>query len=180
MTPDILPSRNPRSVLDVPTAPYKGSHYATFPPNLIAPLIRASVPRRCCTECGMAWAPVVEKSRSYDHVTSDPGKSKDGPYASQTGEGEGTHDIRHGVYSNSSVTDYRPTCECGVTEHKPGIDLDIFGGSGTTGMVAKELLRRWVVMDISRPYLDEQAKIRTGSGSPANALDGLPLFEEGD
>ena len=36
--------------------------YATFPPKLIAPLIRASVPRRCCPECGMAWAPVVERA----------------------------------------------------------------------------------------------------------------------
>ena len=48
--------------------------------------------------------------------------------------------------------------------------------SGTTGMVAKELLRRWVVMDISRPYLDEQAKVRTGTGTPSKALDELPLF----
>ena len=78
----------------------------------------------------------------------------------------------------AKIAGYRPTCECGVTQHEPGIVLDIFGGSGTTGMVAKDLLRRWVVMDISRPYLDEQAKVRTGSGTPANALDGLPMFEE--
>jgi len=77
---------------------------------------------------------------------------------------------------HTTVTDYRPTCEHGG-EPVPGIVLDIFGGSGTTGMVAKELLRRWVVMDISRPYLDEQAKIRTGYGSPVAQLDGLPMFE---
>jgi hypothetical protein len=77
----------------------------------------------------------------------------------------------------SSVTDYRPTCECGLDDHEPGIVLDIFGGSGTTGMVAKQLMRRWVVMDVSHPYLDEQAKVRTKSGSPSTALDGLPMFD---
>jgi hypothetical protein len=29
---------------------------------------------------------------------------------------------------------------------------------------------------ISRPYLDDQAKLRTGTGQPSHALDNLPLF----
>ena len=172
--------RNPRSVLDVPTAPYKGAHYATFPPKLIAPLIRASVPRRCCPECGMAWAPVVEKQ---GRIRIRDGSDKSGASAIEAGLGKtlGPSSIFHtGEKDIVSVTDYRPTCECGVTEHKPGIVLDIFGGSGTTGMVAKQLMRRWVVMDISRPYLDEQAKVRTGTGTPSKALEGLPMFEEED
>ena len=53
--------RNPRSVLDVPTTSYSGSHYAVFPPKLIAPLIEASVPRRSCPECGRPWSPVVDR-----------------------------------------------------------------------------------------------------------------------
>ena len=43
-------------------------------------------------------------------------------------------------------------------------------------MVAKQLLRRGIGFDISRPYLDEQAKLRTGEGTPARSLEGLPLF----
>ncbi len=165
------PKRNPRSVLDVPTAPYKGAHYATFPPKLIAPLIRASVPRRCCPECGQAWAPVVEKGNYGDWSVDGHREDRRKKHGGQAEWNE---------YKPATVTDYRPTCECGVTEHKPGIVLDIFGGSGTTGMVAKQLLRRWVVMDISRPYLDEQAKVRTGTGTPSKALEGLPMFEEED
>ena len=122
------------------------------------------------------------------------------------GKAQGTVMVEAWKNMQRQVTDYRPTCECGETcetcagighrapngvpvscpvcagegkkrlEPAPGIVLDIFGGSGTTGMVAKQLMRRWVVMDISRPYLDEQAKVRTGSGTPANALDGLPMF----
>lgn len=180
---DIRSGRNPRSVLDVPTAPYKGAHYATFPPKLIAPLIRASVPRRCCPECGMAWAAVVEKSGGLGKSWHDHGSDEtQGAYQRDReyfdGKAQGTVMVDAWKNTRITVTDYRPTCECGIEEHEPGIVLDIFGGSGTTGMVAKQLLRRWVVMDISRPYLDEQSKIRTKTGTPSNTFDGLPLFEE--
>lgn len=158
--------RNPRSVMDVPTAPYKGAHYATFPPKLIAPLIRASCPRRACPECGQAWAAVVEQNIVWRERPNQYGKYR---------EIAGQPDQRKaGV--DSRVLDYRPTCECGHKDYKPGKVLDIFGGSGTTGMVAKELMRDWVVMDVSRPYLDGQAKVRTRTGTPSNALDDLPMF----
>ena len=172
---------NPESVLDIPTAPYKGAHYATFPPKLIAPLIRASVPRRACPECGQAWAAVVEKGTTYE--------SGSGKAGSQVGDILGKHqdvetlhsgtghDVRLGPTPANTVTDYRPTCECGREDHIPGIVLDPFGGSGTVGMVAKQLMRRWVVMDISKPYLDEQAKIRTKTGAPSKGVEGLPLFD---
>lgn len=38
-------TRNRRSVWTVPTAPFKGSHFATFPPDLIRPMIRAGCPQ---------------------------------------------------------------------------------------------------------------------------------------
>lgn len=37
-------TRNRRSVWTVPLAPYKGAHFATFPPDLIEPCIRAGSP----------------------------------------------------------------------------------------------------------------------------------------
>lgn len=42
---DVVESRNKRSVWTVPTAPYKGPHYATFPPDLIVPCILAGCPQ---------------------------------------------------------------------------------------------------------------------------------------
>ncbi|MCK5558784.1 MAG: hypothetical protein KAJ01_10410 [Candidatus Hydrogenedentes bacterium] len=166
--------RNPRSVLDVTTAAYKGAHYATFPPDLIAPLIRASCPRRACPDCGQAWAPVVETRRS---IICGNGKHRAGIDQVSDGSDESGFEQNSKWQTEISVTGYRSTCECGRPDHEPGIVLDIFGGSGTTGMVARQLMRRWIVMDISQPYLDEQAKVRTGSGTPARALEGLPMFE---
>jgi len=164
--------RNPRSVMDVPTAPYKGAHYATFPPKLIAPLIRASCPRRACPECGQAWAAVVERGNKKSVAGPKTQEKRDQGLATAfSGYEDGS------THPDITVKSYRPTCECGHEDYKPGKVLDIFGGSGTTGMVAKELLRDWVIMDISRPYLDEQAKVRTGTGTPTNALENLPMFE---
>ena len=108
----------------------------------------------------MAWAPMVEKglinTDGWGKANKDHHKDIHGSDAIARNDQGRAGDVV------STVTDYRPTCECGVTEHEPGIVLDIFGGSGTTGMVAKQLDRRWVIMDISAPYLKEQAKVRTG------------------
>lgn len=41
---DGVPTRNKRSVWTVPTTPYHEAHYATFPPELIRPCIRAGCP----------------------------------------------------------------------------------------------------------------------------------------
>lgn len=40
----ITNGRNKRSVWTIPTHPYKGSHFATFPPKLIEPCIKAGCP----------------------------------------------------------------------------------------------------------------------------------------
>jgi DNA modification methylase len=47
------PTRNLRSVWTVATQPYPGAHFATFPPKLIEPAIKAGTSERgVCPECG--------------------------------------------------------------------------------------------------------------------------------
>jgi len=79
----------------------------------------------------------------------------------------------------SNVLGYKSTCEHEHTQEEavPGIVFDPFVGSGTTVKVAQDLLRRGIGLDISRPYQNEQAKLRTGFGVPPDQLKGLPLFE---
>jgi DNA modification methylase len=164
--------RNPRSVLDIPTAPYKGAHYATFPPNLIAPLIRATCPRWACPVCGQGWAAVIDaafKGRWDGDQGSNADKTKVARQATD----------RKNETGGGNVIGYRSTCDHPHTQDEavPGIVFDPFVGSGTTVMVAQQLLRRGIGLDISMPYLDEQAKIRTGLGTPTKALEELPLFQ---
>jgi hypothetical protein len=174
-----LSGRNPRSVLDVPTAPYKGAHYATFPPNLIAPLIRATCPRWACPVCGQGWSPVVEKADIPFADTRAHGKHQSNTETEKKKLWGGA--LQKFLDENPpQIKSYRPTCEHEHTQEEavPGVVLDPFVGSGTTVMVAKELLRRGIGLDISMEYLDEQAKVRTGISSPSKQFDELPLFAE--
>lgn len=165
---------NPDDVFDVPAGSYSGKHFATFPPDLIAPLMRASCPKHCCPECGNAWAPIVDPSYFNDTTTDGrPAKGNHKKLADQKimSSGERTRLIVR-------TSGYAPTCDCGCETSIPGIVLDPFAGSGTTGMVAKELGRRWIAMDISEPYLDLQARLRTKWGEQKTKIDDLPLFSD--
>jgi len=165
--------RNRRSVWTVTTKPYRGAHFATFPPALITPCILAGTSERgCCPKCGKPWERVVEARREYDHVTTAAGKSKTGPYAAQTGDGDGTHDIRHGVYSHSTTIGWRPGCECGG-EPVPCTVLDPFVGSGTTAAVALEFGRRAILIELNTKYVELiRERLRPVAGRPLLAFVG--------
>lgn len=163
-----LPSnRNPRSVLQPPPSSYSGAHFAVFPPELIRPLILSSVPRRSCVRCGMGWAPTIERKTcdpaSYNGSRFTAGKTaKD-----NTGQGD-----RY----ETQLSDYRPSCDCGTEEWKPGVVLDPFTGSGTTGEVARESLVDFIGLDISFEYLTDQAAWRAERQVSAREIEKMPLF----
>lgn len=52
--------KNPGDVWTIPTAAYKGAHFATFPQALVERPLKATCPERVCRACGTAWrrAPV--------------------------------------------------------------------------------------------------------------------------
>lgn len=181
---EVVSARNPRSVLTLSGESYSGTHYAVFPTKLIAPLIRATCPAKCCPVCGAGWAPVVERNiKGYRHISP----KDDNP---NRGDGPGTSSRLHNQYFDEqrNVLGYRPSCvhnelwakHAGkpVPEPVPGIVLDPFVGSGTTLQVANELGLRSIGLDLSHSYLDNQAKVRSGIGAPSNALDGLPMFAD--
>lgn len=157
-------NRNIRSVWTITTQPYPEAHFATFPEALPERCIKAGTSLKgVCPKCGKAWERVTEQETRYDHTTTQPGKSKLGPYAAQTGDGEGTHDIRHGVYSDVKTLGWQPTCKCNKPPI-PAIVLDPFCGSGTTLKVAQDLGRRWLGIELKPDYVTLAYKrIRSGA-----------------
>jgi len=144
--------RNPRSVRTPAPSSYSGDHFAVYPPSLIRPLIVASCPARCCPVCGAGWAPVIHSEHG---IRDDTGRTH-----GLSVQRMGKQPIpEKGWETTTRVTGYRPTCAHPHTEQEaqPGIVLDPFCGSGTTGLVARELGRRFIGLDVSREYLRDQA-----------------------
>lgn len=167
--------RNPRSVFSPSPSPYSGAHFATFPKELIRPLILSSVPRRCCPECGQGWAAVVESQRmKRSELAKTDVRYRPNDYNGSYGEINGRADAG---YTFSQTTGYRPTCNCGREDYTQGICLDPFVGSGTTLEVARECGVQAIGLDISFQYLDEQASWR-GLQIAKPDFSAMPLFAE--
>lgn len=151
--------RNLRSVWTIPTQPYPGSHYATFPERLPETCIKAGTSERgVCPECGAPWERVVERvAKERD----DAGRTASLP-EQRFGK---TPPPERGWETETSTIGWRPTCACGCDETVPAIVLDPFAGSGTTGVVAIRMGRKFVGFDLAGGDVDH------GGFTPQDRLD---------
>ena len=150
--------RNRRSVWHIPTQPFPEAHFATFPEKLVELCIRAgSSERGCCVACGAPRQRRVRRRRMLDGKPCPSG----GWERDQAGR-LGPQGVGHWRYSTESTSvGWRPTCECRTTAVEPCVVLDPFAGSGTTLVVAKELGRHYVGIDLNREYV-RMARRRLG------------------
>ena len=116
---------------EIPTAPYKGSHYATYPPALVERPVKAMSPQRVCTTCGEPSRRIAETTNAVGHRPISDGAAKGR-------RGESDNGVRPDMNAGPDRTE-RVTVgwtDCGHDTWRPGIVLDPFGGSGTTLAVA--------------------------------------------
>ena len=96
---------------NVGTHPFKGAHFATFPADLIRPMILAGTSvAGCCPICSAPWARIT--------------------------------------------VGWEPTCEHADQIPIPCTVLDPFGGACTTGLVANELSRRSILLELNPEYCE--------------------------
>ena len=161
---------NRRSVWFVNPKPYKGAHFATYPPELIEPMILAGCPQIVCAKCGAPYQRVLERADKRHWTERNDYKSGD-KYKFEYLESKQSNDIGRNdapaSFKSPEMIDkgFQPTCNCnaGTTS---GIVLDPFVGSGTTIMVANQLGRRGIGLDLSFKYLHEDAKKRIETVQP--------------
>ena len=169
-------ARNRRDVWTISTAPFKGAHFAVFPPALVEPCILAGTSAKgVCSECGAPWQRIVEKQE-----TGRTQKMADGWDTGNGGHGTIHRDGREAGETGKPVmatktTGWRPTCDHDA-EPVPAIVLDCFAGSGTVGKVCRLHGRRFVGLDLSMKYLRELALPRAEGTQAAGANEDLPLF----
>tara|TARA_X000001382_G_scaffold128771_1_gene119238 strand:+ start:54 stop:1094 length:1041 start_codon:yes stop_codon:yes gene_type:complete len=146
-------NKNKRNVWTVTTKPFKKAHFATFPKDLIKPCIKAGCPVKVCIKCGVPYKRNTNRntnSLKVDNSTLD-----------RYGNGEaGVHRKIGGQYQkwlneNPLITiGWKKQCDCQTEKTKNGIVLDPFSGAGTTGIVAKSLNRKSILIELNPQYIE--------------------------
>jgi DNA modification methylase len=166
--------RNPRSVWAMSNKPKPWAHFATFPDELVAPMIRVSTPDGgCCVGCGAPYARVETREKVGRDVEFDRLIS-----ASRTGRGDGRTDgPNHAMDAVTATSQWLPTCRCELGS-APSVVLDPFMGSGTTGVVALRLGRRVVGIEASGQYAEELIVPRMAAVHPEPVMAHHAMVDE--
>jgi DNA modification methylase len=142
--------RNRRSVWTIPTHPYSGAHFATFPTALVLPMVLAGTSEYgVCSACGSPWKRSVDRESRYEKREVAHAYNNTSTKVDSTG------------WQSPIITDngFIPTCKCGAEIIQP-IVLDPFCGSGTVGEVCRNTGRKFIGIDLSSTYLHELAAQR--------------------
>ena len=120
-------------------------HFATFPETLVATPIKSGCPEFICKKCGVAREKIYEAS------------------GGTIGKGWHDHsdDMKKGMLGRGGIppsddyrVDFKGYTDCGCNAgFRPGIVLDPFCGSNTTGLVAQKLKRDWIGIELSPDYI---------------------------
>jgi DNA modification methylase len=131
----------PQDAWHIPTQPYKGSHYATWPEALCVLPIQAMCPQKVCVTCG----------KPSERITEIDKTSVAGRFVSASTEARHTERIkdvispgggvqapteREGFRTHGSASITLGWTDCGHDNWRTGVVLDPFAGSGTTLAVA--------------------------------------------
>ena len=148
--------RNRRSVWAFPTASYKGSHFAVFPPELVRLCaLFNTYDRGVCSKCGAPFVRIINKKNqsTIGHLPS----CKCYPNIERASNLTGVF-----VYEDD-VSFYEGEVKKadGISTSLP-IVLDMFGGSGTTAGVMLGRKHRCILIDSSEDYVSELVEKRVG------------------
>ena len=155
---------NLRNVWTIATHSFKEAHFATFPPALVEPCIKAGTSEKgVCGECGAPWGRVFEETPEYRAWQKRRGNQS----AAAVDARRGSHARESNTYQipvRGNTTGWSPTCDHDARA-VPATVLDPFGGSGTVGLVADRLQRNAILIEISPEYA-EMARKRIHGDAP--------------
>lgn len=170
---------NLRDVWTFATRPFAGAHFAPFPVDLVARMIRLGCPPRACPTCGSPWRREVRRLRTLDGVArEDLGSWRSDDDARGGPNGQKVGHWRFGTLTRHMG--WHSGCGCGVSGERswvPGVVLDPFVGAGTTLLAARLLGRRAVGIELNPEYVEMarqrvEGGLRAGWGPPTEGIGG--------
>lgn len=165
--------KNPGDVWTITTQPFPEAHFATFPEKLVERPIKASCPAEVCVKCGKARERITKTDYIDDggkiasvHKNDDNATTFERGYAHKKG-GFNEWLLKHGNQERRPITQTLgwTICSCPEKSYYPGIVLDPFAGSGTVALVAKNLQRSSISIEVNPEYV-EMLKRRIDFGAP--------------
>lgn len=158
--------RNRRSVWSINTEPYPGEHFATWPTKLVEIPIRAGTSERgCCSTCGAPWRRLT--TVGYENPGN---RTSNGPRSIECRHiAGGTAGYAVRKIKIVETTGWAPGCACGTDEPIPSLVLDLFNGSGRSGVAAMRLGRRYVGLDLDPDSIEQSRAQIVGDAPMFNA-----------
>ncbi len=129
------------SVWNINTKPSAEAHFAVFPSELIETPIKAGCPKEVCNKCGEPRVKKINTSLVNDGERDfiDRGDDNRGRKS------------RCGDRTDMEISFTQCSCNAGFSA---GIVLDMFMGSGTVAIMAKELGMNFIGFDINAEYVN--------------------------
>ena len=162
--------RNKRSVWHIPSHPFPDAHFATFPPKLVEPCILAGTPQKACPTCGAGWVREVkvtgqnraDEGRIAEFVAKGVPRTSANLYLVGCKAGE------------RETIGFAPNCGCPNNDGSgKALVFDPFAGSGTTGVVARQMGREFFGVELNPEYAAmANARIRSEGEGRTRAVDG--------
>ena len=149
--------------LDVNPQSFSDSHFATFPPRLVEPLIRAATSERgACPTCGAPWMRIVTKGAPDEAHKAACRADASGGYNGQSTKNHAAAGVQDAsavkarilAGMRERISEWRQSCGCRVAPPVRCVVLDPFAGAFTTCMVADRLQRNSIGIELNADYCD--------------------------
>lgn len=138
-----------RTVWSIATERSKYKHFATFPKKLVEPCIKASTSEGgCCPNCLQPWKKAYQQIGWSDHGARHKRPDAPGAELSQTSS------LRTGKIKVKKPIGWKQNCKCPEAPPIPCTVMDIFSGTGTTGVVAARLGRSYIGIELDPAQIE--------------------------